>query len=272
MGAERLQEMFAESRRDNRPVFMPFLTAGLPDPSTSPELFGALAAAGADGFEVGIPYSDPLMDGPIIQEASTRALQAGTGLDQAIEVLAAVAAGTGKPVLAMGYANPIMRVGADIFARRLAAAGADGLIVADLPFEEAGPLREAARAAGLGLVLFAAPTTDDARLEALVEAGPVFLYCVADLGVTGERSGSVSRAAELVGRVRAHSPALPVVLGVGISTPGQAAEAARVADGVIVGSALVRRVLEAPPGSDPVADLRTTAAGFADAVHTARTR
>lgn len=270
MGSERLRSLFAEARRNNRPVFMPFLTAGLPGPTTSPALFDALAAAGADAFEVGLPYSDPLMDGPVIHEASTRALAAGTRLDQAIEVVRVVAATTRLPVLAMGYVNPIVRAGPVEFTGRLAAAGADGLIVADLPLEEAGPIRTAASAAGLGLVLFAAPTTDDARLGALVAADPVFLYCVADLGVTGERSASGSRAAELVARVRSQSADLPLVLGVGISTPDQAADAARMADGVIVGSALVRRVLEASPGADLPADLGRAAAGFAEAVHTAR--
>lgn len=228
----------------DRTALLPYLTAGLPTPAASPALFAAMAAAGADAFEIGIPYSDPLMDGPVIQQASTAALAAGTNLERALEVVAAVVSQTRVPALAMTYANVVFRTGPDEFCRRLADAGAAGIIVPDMPVEEAAPVREAASSHGLGMVLFVAPTSSDERIAAVAALDPVFIYGVAEMGVTGERTESSGRAAHLARRVRAATD-VPLVLGVGISTPAQAAAAGEVADGVIVGTALVRRVLEA---------------------------
>lgn len=227
-----------------RTALLPYLTAGLPSAADSPVLFAAMAEAGADAFEIGIPYSDPLMDGPVIQRASTAALAAGTTLEKALEVVRAVAERTARPSLAMTYANVVFRTGVDEFCGRLADSGAAGLIVPDMPVEEAGPVRQAAAAHGLGMVLFVAPTSSDARIRAVADLDPVFIYGVAEMGVTGERSESSGRATELAERVRAVTD-IPLVLGVGISTPAQAAAAGKVADGVIVGTAIVRRVLEA---------------------------
>ena len=257
-----LARLFATVRREGRAALLPYLTAGLPDLETSPELFGAMAAAGADGFEVGIPYSDPLMDGPVIQEAGRRALELGATLERSLQVVAEVAAGTGKPVIVMTYANPILRTGLDEFCRRVAHAGGSGLIVADLPADEAIPFLGAARAAGLSMALFVAPTTDDARLEDIVRLRPGFLYGVADMGVTGERDSASSRAAELADRVRRVTD-VPLVLGVGISTPEHAGAAAGLADGVIVGTALVRRVLEAPDARAAASSLSSAVADLA---------
>ncbi|MFP3913572.1 MAG: tryptophan synthase subunit alpha [Actinomycetota bacterium] len=228
----------------DRTVLLPYLTAGLPTSGASPELFAAMADAGADGFEIGIPYSDPLMDGPVIQRASSQALAAGTDLSRALDVTGRVVERTGVPTLAMTYANVVFRLGPDVFCSRLAQAGAAGLIVPDVPVEEASPLLEATRRHGLGLVLFAAPTSSDERIRSVAAADPAFIYGVAEMGVTGERATSSGRAAELSRRVKAITD-IPLVLGVGISTPEQAAAAGEVADGVIVGTALVRRVLEA---------------------------
>lgn len=225
-------------------VLLPYMTAGLPNEEVSPDLFAAMADAGADGFEIGIPYSDPLMDGPVIQKASQEALEAGIDVDAALRVVEKVAHRTGLPCLAMTYANVVFRIGLEAFCARLASAGAQGVIVPDLPVEEADPVLGAAAASGLGVVLFVAPTTGEDRIRAVAARDPAFIYGVAELGVTGEREKSSGRAVELSRRVRAVTD-IPLVLGVGISTPEQAAEAARVADGVIVGSALVRRVLEA---------------------------
>ena len=242
-GAERIADMFVTARREDRSVFLPFLTAGLPDPASSPRLFQAMAEAGADGFEVGIPYSDPLMDGPVICRGSEQAIAAGATLDESLSILGEVAETTALPSLAMTYANPVFRRGADWFCDRLAEAGAAGVIVADLPFEEARPLSEAARRYGLGMVLFVALTSGYDRIRAVAEAEPAFVYAVANLGVTGERSEWSSRVEELVASIRGVTD-IPVVLGVGISNPDQAAIAARLADGFIVGTALVHRVLE----------------------------
>ena len=250
MGAARIAEMFAVAKREGRAAFLPYMTAGLPSPAESPSLFAAMAAAGADGFEVGIPYSDPLMDGPVIQRGSEQALAAGTTIDVAVGILAEVVGGTGRPALAMTYANPIFRRGVDAFCGELADAGADGIIVPDLPVEEAGALGRAAERHGLGTVLFVAPTSDDSRVRAVAAAEPAFIYAVAELGVTGERGEASVHVVSLAERIRALTD-IPIVFGVGISTPEQARAAGQVGDGVIVGTALVRRALEA--GSAPEA-------------------
>ena len=263
-GSERIADLFATARQEDRSVFLPFLTAGLPDPASSPRLFGAMAEAGADGFEVGIPYSDPLMDGPVICRGSEQAIAAGATLDKSLSILGEVAETTALPSLAMTYANPVFRRGADWFCDRLADAGAAGMIVADLPFDEAGPLSEAARRHGLGLALFLAPTSGYRRIKAVAEAAPSFIYAVANMGVTGERSEWSNRVERLVEGIREVTD-IPVVLGVGISTPEQAATAAGLADGFIVGSALVRRVLEASDADEAARSLATLVGKMASA-------
>ena len=255
-GAERIADLFVAAHREDRSVFLPYLTAGLPDPVSSPQLFEAMAEAGADGFEVGIPYSDPLMDGPVICRGSEQAIEAGATLDRSLSILGEVSENTGLPSLAMTYANPVFRRGADWFCDRLAEAGAAGMIVPDLPVDEAGPLGEAARRHGLGMVLFVALTSTYERIAAVAEAAPTFIYLVANLGVTGERSEWSNRVEEMVERIREVTD-IPVVLGVGISNPDQAAIAARLADGFIVGTALVRRVLESSDADGAARSLAT---------------
>ena len=244
MSRQALSELFARCRAERRAALMPYMTAGLPDPESSVRLFSAMAEAGADGFEVGIPYADPLMDGPVIQAAGDRALAAGSGVEVSLEILDQVVNTTGKPAVVMTYVNPVLRMGLDAFAKRLSRAGASGAIIADLPVDEAEPFTTALDRQGLGLVLFVAPTTTEARLASVIEASPPFIYGVAELGVTGERDLASSHIESLVARVRGHGD-VPVVAGVGIATPEQAHYAAAAADGVIVGSALVRRVMEA---------------------------
>lgn len=231
--------------KPKRTALLPFMTAGLPTPDDSLTMFKAMAEAGADAFEVGIPYSDPLMDGPVIQRASSVALEAGTTLERSLGIISDVAKETGVPVLAMTYVNVVFRSGPDEFCRRLAAAGATGLIVPDMPVEEALEVRKAAEAHGLGMVLFVAPTSSSERIARVAALDPMFIYGVAEMGVTGERAESGGRAPEMAERIRSITD-IPLVLGVGISTPAQAAAAGEVADGVIVGTALVRRVLDAP--------------------------
>lgn len=247
--------MFEATGRAHRSALLPFMTAGLPDPDHGVDVFEAMAEAGADGFEVGIPYSDPLMDGPVIQEASRRSLEEGMSVAGAIDLIAEVVERTSRPVLAMTYVNPVLAVGPAEFSRRLAAAGAAGVIVADLPVDESGPIQVAVEAAGLGMVLFVAPTTGDDRLQRVVEAHPAMVYAVADLGVTGERRRGPGRLASLAQRVR-RLTSIPIAAGVGIGTPEQARQAARSADGIIVGSAVVGPVLDAP---DPVAAIESSA-------------
>jgi tryptophan synthase alpha chain len=242
MSRVRLEKMFAECERQGRPAFLPFMTAGLPDPDNSVEMF--LAMESADGYEVGIPYSDPLMDGKTIQEAGRRSLGAGTTFAIGLEIVREVAEKSDKPVLVMTYANVVFQVGPERFASLVSDAKASGVIIADLPLEEAFEVKTAIEASGLGMVLFAAPTTDEDRLKKIGSADPVFVYAVAEMGVTGERERSGGRALGLAERLRAVTDR-PLVFGIGISTPDQAKALAPYADGVIVGSALVRLVLEA---------------------------
>lgn len=263
-GRDRITRLFERTRSENRAAFLPYLTAGLPTPAESPDLFQAMAEAGADGFEVGIPYSDPLMDGPVIQAGSDAALAAGADLDRSLEIVGRVSEATGLPNLAMTYVNPVFRRGVDAFCASLAEAGGDGVIVPDLPLEESDPVRKAAARHGLGVVLFVAPTSDRARVEAVAAVDPVFIYGVADLGVTGERTGASEHVERLADTVRSVTD-IPLVLGVGISNPEQARVAAGVADGFIVGTALVRRVLEAPDAAAAAESLRSAVADLAAA-------
>lgn len=247
-------------------ALLPFMTAGLPTPAVSADLFVAMAEAGADAFEVGIPYSDPLMDGPVIMQASEAALAAGTSIRVAFEIIEQVASRTGKPVLTMTYANPVMQVGWEAFVTQLESAGAAGIIVPDLPLEECGPLRAAAASRGLGVVQFVSPTSSGQRIDAVAAADPAFIYGVAEMGVTGERSSNSAHAQALSERVRNRTRA-PLVFGVGISTPEQARAVRDLADGVIVGSAMVRRVLEADSPESAARSLSAAVAAFAAALH-----
>lgn len=243
-GRSRLATMFAAANADNRAVLLPYLTAGIPSIEDSVELFVAMSDAGADGFEVGIPYADPLMDGPVIMEAGARALSSGVTVDVALDIASQVTSRTGKPVVMMTYVNPVLRIGIGAFFDKVVNAGACGVILADLPVDEAAPFLAEAADRGIGLALFAAPTTDDARLDAVVGADPALVYAIAEVGVTGERERASVNVEALASRIRERSD-VPIVFGVGISTPDHAAKAAAVGDGVIVGTAIVRRVLEA---------------------------
>jgi tryptophan synthase alpha chain len=248
-GRREIKTMFAMARTEDRAVLLPYLTAGLPTLDDSVELFVAMAEAGADGFEVGIPYADPLMDGPVIMRAGELALDSGMTVERSLEVVRRVRERTGKPILVMTYVNPVLRHGIDDFFDRVADAGGSGVIIADLPVDESEPFVDAACARGLGMVQFAAPTTDHDRLEAIAALDPVFVYAIAEVGVTGERDGASTRIEALASAIRRVTQA-PIVFGVGISTPEQAADAARHGDGVIVGTAIVRRVLDAPSAGD----------------------
>ena len=262
MSRKHLDRLFDTVRKEGRTAFLPFMTAGLPTPETTVDTFVAMAEAGADGFEVGIPYSDPLMDGPTIQLASARAIEHGMNLRGGFEMVRRVVEATGRPSLVMSYANPVFRLGPDEFARRAADSGASGLIVADLPLEEASPVMEATDRAGIGLVLFAAPTTGDERLERIAARSPVFIYGVAEMGVTGERDEMSHHPRTLASRISAVTRT-PLVMGVGIGTPDQAAALAPYVDGVIVGSALVRRALES---DDPIPEIAAATRDLAEAL------
>lgn len=232
---ERIADAFAQ--RAGSAALMPYLMGGHPDLDGSRAACAAAAEAGADLIELGVPFSDPLADGPVIHAAGTEALAAGVTPDDVLGVCAAAAARL--PVVLMVYANVVLHAGAEVYARRAAAAGAAGLIVPDLAHEEAGELRDACDAAGIALVPLVAPGTSEGRLARIGAQARGFVYAVSLAGTTGERSELPPDLAELVSRTRA-STAQPVAVGFGISTPAQARAVGELADGVIVGSRVVR--------------------------------
>ena len=258
-GAERIAAAFAQSGK--RAALMPYLMGGFPDLPTSQAIAGAYADGGADLVELGVPFSDPLADGPVIHAAGTAALRAGATLDGVLQVAAAVA--DRVAVVVMCYANVVLARGPEQFAADLVAAGVSGLIVPDLPLEEATPLREACDDAGIALVPLVAPTTPDARLRLIGARARGFLYTVAVTGTTGERPGDANGVAGVIRRAKA-ATSVPVALGFGIATPEQAGAAADAgAGGVIVGSRLVRAAAEA---EDPAAEVRGLVTAFAQAL------
>ncbi len=250
----RLGPTLRSARDDGRKLLVPYVTGGLgPDWTRVVE---AVADAGADAIEIGIPFSDPVMDGPVIQAASEQALAAGAtpgGILTALDGL-----DIGVPLAVMTYYNIAFRFGHERFAQRLVEVGVDAVILPDLPLEEVGPWHEAAGPVGVETVLLAAPTGSDERLARICEAAEGFVYAVGLLGVTGERDALAASALDIARRLKAITDK-PVLVGIGVSDAAQAAEVASVADGVVVGSALVRRLLEGggPEGAASfVAELR----------------
>ncbi|MGH2924442.1 MAG: tryptophan synthase subunit alpha [Solirubrobacterales bacterium] len=241
-GADRIAAAFAAARDEGRSALMPYLMAGFPDLETSIGVAEAYVSAGADLVELGIPFSDPLADGPTIHAAATAALRGGTSLDAALEVCKRISAEV--PVVPMVYANMVVARGAEEFARLLSGAGAAGAIVPDLPVDEAGAIGEALGAAGIPLIPLIAPTTPEERRRAICRQASGFVYVVSDTRVTGERDGLPEGLGQLVRAVRAEA-SVPAAVGFGISTPDQAAAVGLIADGVIIGTRLVRAVSEA---------------------------
>lgn len=217
---------------------MPFLVAGDPSLAATESFLSVFADAGADLLEIGVPFSDPIADGPVIQRAAQRALAQGTALPAILEMVARLRKRMTRPIVLLSYYNPILRLGLDAFARQASSAGVDGVVVPDLPPEEGRALRAAADPAGLDVIFLAAPTSTDARLAQVASASRGFVYCVSLTGVTGTRTSLAADVADLVGRLRRHT-ALPICVGFGVSTTEHARAIALVADGVIVGSAIV---------------------------------
>ena len=234
---------FGKASAEDRAALVGYLPAGFPTVEVAIDAAKAMAAAGADIIEVGLPYSDPLMDGPVIAEAVYRALANGTRVADTLRTVEAVAA-VGVPTLVMTYWNPVDRYGVRAFARDLAQAGGCGLITPDLTPEEAGSWLEASDEFGLDRVFLAAPSSTGQRLAAVTKACRGFVYAASLMGITGARSAVSGEAPGLVKRIREHTD-LPVAVGLGVSTGAQAAQVAAFADGVIVGSAFVRRLLDA---------------------------
>jgi tryptophan synthase alpha chain len=267
----RIEARFEALRRERRAAFVAYVMAGDPDLETSGAILAALPGAGADIVELGIPFSDPMADGPPIQRAALRALAAGSSLSRVFDLVRDFRRLDAEtPVILMGYLNPLLAMGMTAFAQRAAEAGADGVIMVDCPPEEADPLADALDAEGLALIRLATPTTDAARLSVVARRTGGFVYYVAVAGVTGGKSADPAAVAPQVERIRAAS-GLPVAVGFGIRTPGQAAAIARIADAAVVGSALVDALAGAlESGGDAVAAVSGLARDLAAAVKTAR--
>jgi tryptophan synthase alpha chain len=246
-----IADAFARIRAEKRPGLVTYTTAGDPDLARSAEILQALDRAGADVLEVGVPFSDPLADGPVIQRATERALAAGVNLKGVLSTIASVRSSIKAPIVIFSYANPLLRMGLDTFAKRAADAGVNGVLTLDLPIEEAGGFRETLAASGIDTIFLLSPTTTEARVKRAAEMGSGFLYGISRLGVTGARDRVSAGAEAMVRRIRAHTT-LPIALGFGISSPEQVAEVGAYADAAVVGSALVSVIAEAGKSPDLV--------------------
>lgn len=248
----RLDETFAALRARGERALMPYFTAGDPSLADTRRLVVEAARRGADVIELGVPFSDPLADGPVVQRAGTRALAAGATVPRVLETVAALRAETDVPLVLMTYYNPMLAFGLKAFARTAVDAGVDGAIVVDMPPEESEPLASEAATAGLDLVYMAAPTSTPARVRLIAKTSRGFIYVVSLTGVTGERKELPAELASQLEVLRGVT-AMPLCVGFGISTPAQAAAVGRIADGAVVGSAIVRLV-EARAGSPTLVD------------------
>ena len=248
----RITQAFKHLRADGRGGFIPFITAGDPDLRTTRALIVELARSGATLIELGVPFSDPVADGPVIQRASERALAQGVGLADVLETLADARRETDVPVILFSYFNPLLQFGLERLADECVRVGADGVLATDLVPEESAEFNAALARRGLDQIFLAAPTTSDARLQMVAERASGFVYAVARAGVTGARTDLSAEAARLVGRVRATTE-LPVAVGFGISRPEHVAEVWRYADAAVVGSALVAEIEKHSGSPDLVA-------------------
>lgn len=257
----RIAETFARLRAEGRVALMPYLTVGFPERESTAMLIPAMEAAGASLFELGVPFSDPLADGATIQRSAQRALANGVTLAHCLATVRTLREqGVQAPLLLMGYYNPLLRYGVARACQALAEAGGDGWIVPDMPPEEADELQSAAQANGLDLIMMVAPTTPDARIAQIAARATGFIYVVSLTGVTGARQSMAANLGPLLARVRLHTD-LPLVVGFGISQPEHVAALAHIADGAIVGSALIAHLEQLAPE-----DLVPGAASFVHAL------
>ncbi|MEU6994758.1 tryptophan synthase subunit alpha [Streptomyces sp. NPDC046465] len=260
-----LDDTLAAAKAEGRAALIAYLPAGFPTVDGGIAAIKAVFDGGADVVEVGLPHSDPVLDGPVIQTADDIALKAGLKIADVLRTVREAHEATGKPVLVMTYWNPIDRYGVERFTAELAEAGGAGCILPDLPVQESALWREHADKHGLATVFVVAPSSKDERLATITAAGSGFVYAASLMGVTGTRASVGEQAQELVRRTKA-TTALPVCVGLGVSNARQAAEVAGFADGVIVGSAFVQRMLDAPDEAAGLAAVRTLAADLANGV------
>ena len=268
----RLSVRFAELKAAGRKAFIPFISAGDPDAETSLAILEKLPGVGADVIELGMPFSDPMADGPAVQASSLRALKSGANMTRTLDLVRKFRKNDNKtPIVLMGYFNPIHAYGTARFSRDAAAAGADGLIVVDLPPEEDDVLRLPAQAQGLNIIRLATPTSDAARLPKILDGASGFLYYVSIAGVTGTKSFDVSHVRSAVARIR-KATSLPVAVGFGVKTPEQAGDIAAIADAVVVGSAIVSHIGEkaGAPRAELVASVLELCRALAASTHAAQ--
>ncbi len=264
---DRLTRRFAALKAENRAALITFVTAGDPDTETAAAILAGLPGAGADIIEIGVPFTDPMADGPAIQEANLRALAHGQSLRKTLAMVSTFrSADNITPIILMGYANPILAYGIDIFMSDAKAAGVDGLIVVDLPPEEDAEIGAPARAKGLHFIRMATPTTDAKRLPTVLDQASGFLYYVSMTGITGTRDVDITSIAKAVTNIKEYTE-LPVAVGFGIKTPEHAASVARVADAVVVGSAIVSLVGIA--AAERANDIPTRVTAFVNTLSTA---
>jgi len=248
----RITQSFIELKRENRRGFIPFITAGDPDLVTTRRLIVELARAGATLIELGVPFSDPMADGPVIQRASERALRNGFGVAEVLQTVAEARKETEVPIILFSYFNPLLQFGIEKLARQSRSAGIDGVLVTDLAPEEATEFAKALRTQDLDMIFLVAPTSTDERLKMVAERASGFIYAVSRAGVTGAREEMSGAAEKLVGRVRMFSQ-LPIAVGFGISRPEHVADVWRYADAAVVGSAIVGEIEKLQHSSDLVA-------------------
>lgn len=266
----RLQSRFAELKQQNRAALVTFVTAGDPDYASSLEILKGLPAAGADVIELGMPFTDPMADGPAIQLANIRALAAKQNLPKTLQMVREFRVTDSRtPLVLMGYYNPIFAYGVERFISDAKEAGVDGLIIVDLPPEHNDELCEPAQAAGLDFIRLTTPTTDDQRLPTVLNGSSGFVYYVSVAGVTGAGAATMDHVEQAVARLRRHTD-LPLCIGFGIRTPEHAAEVARRADGVVVGSALVDQVAKAQTAQQAIDGVLSLCAQLAEGVRSAR--
>jgi tryptophan synthase alpha chain len=258
-GTNRIDAAFARLKEKKQKAFIPYLMAGVPGREETVQLAVELEKMGADILELGYPFSDPMADGVVNQAAANRALELGVTADAFIGMVEAIRRRSQIPMVVMAYFNPLFRLGFEAFAKRAKAAGVDGFLLVDVPVEESAEYLEICRREGLAMIFLAAPTTTPGRLKRVLEESSGYLYYISRTGITGERDSFQAGLAEKLAEIKAASP-LPVVVGFGISNPDHVRTVCGLADGVVVGSALVRRTLDDRPYADMLKEFKAFAA------------